>query len=75
MVYDGTSIMVYIDGVLCGTSQFGGKIKRDSTKTLTIGRNPWGESLEGLMDEIRIYDKALSADEVLALKNAEGLSE
>jgi hypothetical protein len=75
MVYDGTSIMVYIDGVLCGTSQFSGKIVRDSTSPLAIGRNPWGESLEGLMDEIRIYDKALSADEVLALKNAEGLSE
>ena len=70
MVYDGSAIKVYVDGVSCASAPFTGVIKRDVTKPLVIGRNPWGDSFDGLMDEIRIYDRALTDDEILTLKDS-----
>jgi hypothetical protein len=70
VVYDGSAIKVYIDGVFRASAQFTGQIKRDATRAIVIGQNPWGDSFDGLMDEIRIYDRALTDDEILTLKKS-----
>lgn len=74
ITYDGSNIITYLDGKECSRTELTGRIKRDASRDIVIGRNPWGNSFEGLMDEIRIYDRALSKDEIqqtitLALKN------
>lgn len=64
VTYDGENIVMYLDGKECSRVACSGKINRDAGRAVIIGRNPWGDSLEGLMDEIRIYDRALSEDEI-----------
>ncbi len=64
VTYDGSNIVMYIDGNECSRVACTGKIKRDTTRRIDIGRNPWNVSIEGLMDEIRIYDRALSKEEI-----------
>ena len=67
ITYDGSNIITYLDGKECSRTQLTGKIKREASRAITIGRNPWGNSFEGLMDEIRIYDRALSKEEIKQL--------
>lgn len=64
ITYNGSTIIAYLDGVECSRIKCSGKIKRDASRAVVIGRNPWGNSFEGLMDEIRIYDRALSEAEI-----------
>ena len=64
ITYNGSAIIAYLDGVECARVQCTGKIRRDASRAVIIGRNPWGASFDGLMDEIRIYDRALSRDEI-----------
>ncbi|NLN64672.1 MAG: DUF1565 domain-containing protein [Clostridiaceae bacterium] len=64
VTYDGSNIVMYLDGNECSRVVCTGKIKRDTTRRIDIGRNPWNVSIEGLMDEIRIYDRALSKEEI-----------
>lgn len=64
ITYDGSHIVVYIDGIESSRTACTSIIKRDSSREIVIGRDPWGDSLEGLMDEFRIYDRCLSEKEI-----------
>ena len=75
-IYDGKTICCYIDGVQRGrTAKNSGPLKK-STWDLCIGNSVvdygTGEFLayDGLIDEVRIYNRALSADEIKALATA-----
>lgn len=76
ITYDGSNIIMYLDGNECSRTELTGRIKRDASRAIVIGRNPWGKSFEGLMDEIRIYDRALSQEEIQGIwelyKNSHG---
>jgi len=64
--YDGATLRLYINGVQVGTQALTGPIAA-STGSLRIGGNAvWGEYFKGLIDEVRIYNRALSAGEILA---------
>ena len=72
--YDGANIKIYVNGVLNSTGAASGNIKA-SSNSLAIGRdssNPddtfrhW----KGVIDEVAIYNKALSDWEVLQLYNS-----
>jgi tetratricopeptide (TPR) repeat protein len=72
-VFDGARISLYVDGELDATSEALGNIKVNSFKVL-IGENEqtrgrWGHnrSFNGLLDDIRIYNYALSEAEIKAL--------
>lgn len=64
VTYGGKAVVAYVDGIERARAELSGRIRRDSSRSVTIGRNPWGDSFEGLMDEIMIYDRALSKDEI-----------
>ena len=64
VTYDGTAIIVYIDGVAVDTVGFSGNIAVNPTRDLYLGKDPWGNSFNGLLDEVRIYNRALSAEEI-----------
>ncbi|GAI72483.1 unnamed protein product, partial [marine sediment metagenome] len=63
--YDGAEGRIYIDGVLDVTSPGTGQINI-STYELWIGTNSQntGRLLHGLMDDVRIYSRALTEDEI-----------
>jgi len=67
--YDGTSIKIYINGVLdATTSPALPPAIATNTLDLGIGAQPDGSTkLKGAIDEARVYKISLSADEVAAL--------
>jgi hypothetical protein len=63
-VYDGTSVRLYVDGKLAATKPVSGAIEH-STGDLRIGGNSiWGEWFKGKIDNVRVYDRALSEPEL-----------
>jgi len=57
---------MYVNGSLSGTTALSGPIAT-STSALRIGGNAvWGEYFKGSLDEVRIYNRALSASEIQA---------
>ena len=59
--YDGTTIRVFVNGVQAAASAATGSITA-STSPLKIGGNSvWGEWFAGLIDEVRVYNRALDA--------------
>jgi hypothetical protein len=67
-VYDGASVMVYLDGLLDASVETPTPIMANEFN-VEIGRNPEGtdRTWDGLIDELMIYNRALSAGEVLYL--------
>src|SRR3989338_3713203 len=60
--WDGTNLKIYVDGVLKNTSTPTGSINTSDTNNLNIG--VWDSYLNGSIDEVVIYNRAISADEV-----------
>ena len=59
---------VYVDGVLIGTTQSSGPIIYDGSQVLQLGS--WGQggrNFSGEIDELRIYDRALTDEEVTTI--------
>jgi hypothetical protein len=69
-IYDGSNVSLYVDGVLINSSQASGALQ-DFGTNVRIGayNNISGSSyqLSGTVDEVRIYNRALSNAEVTAL--------
>ena len=68
MTYDNTAIRLYVNGALRSTFTTTGAISA-STGSLQIGGNnvfslPGTEFFAGLIDEVRVYNRALSATEI-----------
>jgi hypothetical protein len=68
MTYDGTQIKVFADGILIDTFSVSCSPGTNSAPLL-IGKDTPGavEHLNGMLDEIRIYDRALSEIEIYNL--------
>ena len=62
--FDGTRVSGYVNGVLIGTSSYVGTVG-SSTNTLEISRNADGFRVTGSIYLVQVYNRALSADEVL----------
>lgn len=71
--FDGTTIRLYIDGILVGETLFPGPIATNG-HPFFIGRTDSGSNdpdfFKGDIDEIGLYNRALSADEIQAIFNA-----
>jgi len=66
--YDGTDIKVYINGLLAESKNHPGTIS-GLNENLFIGSRNGSEFWEGSLDDLFIYDKALSPAEVVQLYN------
>ncbi len=60
--FDGKNIKCYLNGVLKDTNQMSGI--RPSKAKLLVGDDGWHNMFKGTIDEIRIYRKALTAQEI-----------
>ncbi len=67
--YDGATATIYVDGVLAAQRSYTGPIGDSSGYNFYIGENAQatGRLLHGLMDDVRIYDRALSVQQVVDL--------
>lgn len=64
--YDGVNQILYVNGVQVASRPLSGAVKT-STGPLRIGGDGvWGEYFQGLIDEVRVYNRALSAAEIQA---------
>jgi hypothetical protein len=64
VTYDGTAARFYVNGVQVTSRSLSGKI-RQTTDPLWIGGNrPYGEYFQGVIDDARVYDRALTAGEL-----------
>ncbi|MBN1360202.1 MAG: discoidin domain-containing protein [Sedimentisphaerales bacterium] len=68
-VYDGSALMLYVDGELMASTASSGTINRDDNYYVNLGRNSQGDSnnrwwYSGAMDDVRIYSRALSQEEI-----------
>jgi plastocyanin len=69
--YDGAMMRIYVDGVEKGNMAATGSID-PTTDPLLIGRNAVSLNIDwhGLIDELEIFNRALSATEIAAIFNA-----
>ena len=66
--YDGSTMRLYKDGIEVGSVAKSGTIDMDTTIPANIGRNPDGSNhMDGAMDDVRIYNRALSTSDIQAL--------
>ena len=63
VTYDGAQIRFYVNGTQISTFPETGNISTSNTN-LTIGADVYGEQFSGLIDEVRIYNRALSQPEI-----------
>src|ERR1700741_3620737 len=64
LTWDGSIMRLYINGVEAANKARTGTLQ-STTTPLRIGTNsPYGEFFQGLIDEVRIYTRALSAAEI-----------
>ena len=72
-VYDGATVSAYLNGVQVASAAFaGGAIAAGTGPDINIARNPTyaGDYFIGAIYDVRIYKRALSAAEILALYQA-----
>jgi hypothetical protein len=61
--FDGTTIKCYLNGVLKDTNQMS-RIQPSNAR-LFIGEDGWHNMFNGTIDEVRIYRRALTAQEIM----------
>ncbi len=69
--YDGATVRLYVNGVLEGTAYAGFPLDY-GTRPVFFGRTGefWVANFGGSMDEVSLYNRALTADEIQGLYNA-----
>lgn len=67
--YGGGSFKLYINGVLVRTLSVSGNVTTSSSAFRFGGNAVWSEWLNGLIDEVRLYNRVLSAAEIGQIMN------
>ena len=62
--YDGTTLRLYVNGVQVASAAYSGTIGTSSGPLRIGGNSLWGEYFQGTIDEVRIYNRALTALEI-----------
>lgn len=80
ITYDAktSSLRVYQNGVVTDSDSFVVNEAIQSDMYITVGADQWGRGYKGLVDDLYIYDRILTADEIASLytpKKAEGFDE
>ena len=66
LTYDGGTLRLYLNGSQVSSRATTGTIRRTTDPLWIGGNHPYGEYFQGLIDEVRIYDRVLSAPDVRA---------
>jgi hypothetical protein len=63
-VYDGETERLYVHGSVVATRAARGRIQVSGNPLWIGGNRPYGEHFDGLIDEVRVYDRALSTRQI-----------
>lgn len=63
---DGSTLRLYVDGRLVDSTPVPGQIPATPGQLSIGGDTVWNEWFDGAIDDLRVYDRTLSADEVAA---------
>ncbi len=70
-VYDGTALRVYVNGVLEASTPFTSNLPQNNVPMLLGGYNysftGYTGQIKGLVDEVAVYNRALSGSEIISL--------
>jgi len=64
LTYNGSQLVLYVNGVQAGTLAASGVIQSSSSPLWIGGNQPYGEYFAGLIDDVRVYNRALSQAEI-----------
>ena len=64
--YDGITLRLFVNGAQAGSVSASGPVETSTAPLRLGGNNVWGEYFAGLMDEVRVYNRALSIDDIWA---------
>jgi glucose/arabinose dehydrogenase/chitodextrinase len=64
LTYDGSTLRLYVNGVQAATLAASGTIQSSSSPLWIGGNQPYGEYFNGLIDDVRVYNRALSQAEI-----------
>ena len=64
MTYDGTAVVLYVNGVQAASKTSPGNMLMTARSPLTIGGNPRGSYFNGYLDEVRLWNVARSQAEI-----------
>jgi hypothetical protein len=62
--YDGTTLRLYVNGVQVATRAMTAPLLTSSGALRLGGNSVWGEYFQGRLDEVRLYNRALTAAEI-----------
>jgi hydrogenase maturation factor HypE len=62
--YDGATLRLYVNGTQAASRSVSGSIATSSGPLRIGGNSVWGEWFQGRIDEVRVYDRALSGAEI-----------
>jgi cytochrome c peroxidase len=68
--YDGSTLRLFVNGVQTGSLATSGAIATSSLPLRIGGNTIWGEYFAGRIDEVRVYNRALSVTEIQGRMNA-----
>lgn len=67
--YNGSALKLYVNGVQAASINVSGAIACSSGVLRIGGNSLWGEWFKGRIDEVRIFNRALTASEIVTKKN------
>ena len=62
--YDGATLRLYVNGTQVSSKAVTGSMPNSSGVLRIGGNSVWGEYFAGLIDNIRVYNRALSVTEI-----------
>ncbi len=64
VTYDGATLRMYVDGEQVSSRPSAGAIQASDDPLWIGGNRPYGEHFDGEIDEVRVYDRALTQGEI-----------
>ena len=71
-VFTGTEMFGYVNGVL--THRILASLGAENAAPLFVGASGCGNSLQGVVDEVRLYNRALTSNEIMAVYTGQSAS-
>jgi hypothetical protein len=65
-VYNGSKMMIYVNGQLVASASHSGPLQ-NTAHTVKIGRSDGGWPFNGTIDEVRVYNRSLTEEEIKML--------
>jgi hypothetical protein len=66
LTYDGAALRLYVNGTQVATRAAGGTIQSVANPLWIGGNQPYGEYFQGLIDDVRVYNRALTQGDIQA---------